>query len=114
MRSLAREFSATYCLTDDHQPLILRQEALYRYETIRPEVLDGALFTFVWIGPALLLLIEARPRDGKFAWQYAFARIENLYFSGLHKDKPVWGERITWNRDPSETFATVFDADKRS
>src|SRR6516162_3044209 len=59
MRDLAREFSATTTLDGVDQELRLVPQPLYRYEGSSPEVVDGALFTFVTgTDPELMLVIE--------------------------------------------------------
>ncbi len=71
MRALAQEFRAFFDVPEDKSELRLLPKPLYRYETNRPDLLDGALFAFVLAtDPEVLLVIEARPADGTPIWQY--------------------------------------------
>src|SRR5204863_4925247 len=72
MRDLVREFSATTTLDGVDQELRLVSQPLYRYESSSPDVVDGALFTFVTgTDPELMLVIEARRVSGGPVWQFA-------------------------------------------
>jgi hypothetical protein len=93
MRALAREFRAKQSTDTRGRAEFLRQltQPLFRYETSRPELLDGALFAFVeGTDPEVLLLFEARPVDGTPTWHYAFARMSGRGLHGWHKDQLVW------------------------
>ena len=85
MRALAREFRADYSAEARGRAAPLRQltQPLFRYETSRPERLDGALFTFVeGTDPEVLLLFEARPVGGTLTWHYGFARMSGRGLRG--------------------------------
>ncbi len=74
MHALAREFHAFFDSPRDQSELRLLPKPLYRYETNRRDLLDGALFAFVLTtDPEVLLVIEARPVDGTPVWHYGFA-----------------------------------------
>jgi hypothetical protein len=95
MRALAREFHAFFDLPENQSELRLLTQPLYRYETNRPDLIDGALFAFVQTtDPEVLLLLEARPIDGKAAWHYALARMSMVNLRARHKDQSVW--RVDW------------------
>jgi hypothetical protein len=95
MRTLAREFHAYFDLPRDQSELRLLTRPLYRYETSRPDLPDGALFAFVQTtDPEVLLLIEARPAGGALAWHYALARMSMVNLRAQHKERPVW--RVDW------------------
>ena len=72
----------------------LLPQPLYRYESTDPDLLDGALFTYVTSAgtdPEALLLIEARkpsPNDSPI-WHYAIARFTDLQLSVAHKGNEV-------------------------
>jgi hypothetical protein len=96
MGTLARDFSASSTDREDRRwELRLLPQPLYRYESTDPDVLDGALFTYVTTAgtdPEALLLIEARkpsPTDGPI-WHYAIARYTDLQLSVRHKGNEVF------------------------
>jgi hypothetical protein len=95
MRTLTRDFSAsTQDRNDRLWELRLLPQPLYRYESTDPNVLDGALFTFVTSAgtdPEALLVIEARkpsPNDRPI-WHYALARFTDLQLSVRYKGSEV-------------------------
>jgi hypothetical protein len=95
MRSLSRDFSAT---SQDKQArrweLRLLPQPLFRDESTDPDVIDGALFSFVTSAgtdPELLLVLEAR-RPGAndpHTWQFAVARFSDLQLWVRLKGKEV-------------------------
>jgi hypothetical protein len=107
MRDLAREFTATTVLEGVEQDLRLLTQPLHRQEKPTDEALDGALFTFVTgTDPELMLVIEARPADGKGdpVWHYAAGRFTDLPLKLRHKEIELWthtqGSPIDGRRDP--------------
>lgn len=93
MRELAREFSATTILEDVEQGLRLLTQPLHRQTKDTDEVLDSALFTFVTgTDPELMLVIEARPIDGKGepVWHFAAGRFTDLTLKLRHKKVELW------------------------
>jgi hypothetical protein len=91
MRDLAREFSATTTLDDVEQDLRLLPQPLYRYESTSPDVLDGALFTFVTgTDPELMLVIEARSTEGGAQWHFGAGRFTDLALKLRHKKAVLW------------------------
>ena len=71
MRSMAREFKG-YVFHGRKVPLRLMPQPLYRYESTKSHVLDGAIFgLFDGWDPEILLLIEARQTEGKTEWLIA-------------------------------------------
>lgn len=91
MRDLAREFSAATNLDGVDQELRLVPQPLYRYESSSPEVVDGALFTFVTgTDPELMLVIEARRIDGAPVWQYGAGRFTDLPLTLRRKEAVLW------------------------
>jgi hypothetical protein len=109
MRALARDFHAFFDLAENQSELRLLTHPLYRYEINRPDLIDGALFAFVQTtDPEVLLLLEARPINGKAAWHYAFARMSMVNLRARHKDQSVW--RVDWEPkfgDISLPYATL-------
>ncbi len=91
MRDLAREFSATTTLEGVEQDLRLLTQPLYRYESTLPDVVDGALFTFVTgTDPELMLVIEARQSAGQPVWHFAAGRFTDLSLTLRHKKAVLW------------------------
>jgi hypothetical protein len=96
MRSLMNEFTAR---SEDKQggqwELRLLPQPLYRYQSTDPEVLDGAVFSFVTSAgtdPEILLVIEARrnPEGDSHSWQFALARFSDLNLWVRHKGNEVF------------------------
>lgn len=106
MKSFAAQFSSTMlgwkADQSDRESLRLLPQPLYRYESKRSDVLDGAVFAFVQgTDPESLLLIEAFKVGNRFEWQYAFARRTSGELEGRHKDRIVWhADRFPANDDP--------------
>lgn len=109
LRALAQEFHAFFDTDDDKSELRLLTQPLYRYESKRSDLIDGALFAFVvTTDPEVLLAIEARPVDGKPAWHYGFARMSMVNLRAQHKDREVW--KAAWAvglQDPTGPYFTT-------
>jgi hypothetical protein len=114
MHALAREFHAFFDLPRDQSELRLLPKPLYRYETNRPDLQDGALFAFVLTtDPEVLLVIESRPVDGKPAWHYGFARMSMVNLRAQHKGRDVW--KVDWAyslQDPKQPYVTLRAPDR--
>jgi hypothetical protein len=106
MKALAGQFSSTMlgwkADKSDREPLRLLPQPLYRYDSKRTDLLDGAVFAFVQgTDPESLLLIEAFKVGDRFEWQFAFARRTSGELEGRHKDKIVWhADRFPANNNP--------------
>ncbi|TXT19271.1 MAG: hypothetical protein FD138_4358 [Planctomycetota bacterium] len=113
MKSLASQFSSTMlgwkADKSDREPLRLLPQPLYRYESKRSDVLDGAVFAFVQgTDPESLLLLEAFRVGDRFEWQFAFARRTSGELEGRHKDQIVWhADRFPANDDPRSTHRVL-------
>jgi len=109
MRALAHEFHAFFDAPEDRSELRLLPRPLYRYETNRPDLPDGALFAFVLTtDPEVLLMIEARPAGGASVWHYGFARMSMVNLRAKHKDRSVWS--VEWVNDlqaPGQPYVTL-------
>ena len=73
----------------------LLPQPLYRYESTDPEVIDGAVFSFVTSAgtdPEILLVIEARGTGAGSgpSWQYGLGRFSDLDLWVKHKGKEVY------------------------
>ena len=94
MRDIAEQFQADK--TDrqgDKRTLRILTQPLYRYDSARDDVLDGALFAFVeGTDPEVLLLVEARQTEKRSEWQYALCRLNSVRLQAKYKDRGVWDE----------------------
>lgn len=113
MKTLASQFSSTMlgwrANSSDREVLRLLPQPLYRYESRRPEVLDGAVFAFVQgTDPESLLLIEAYKSKDGFEWQFAFARRTSGELEGRHKEILVWhADRHPVSNNPRSTHFSL-------
>jgi hypothetical protein len=116
MQALAREFHAFFNAPEDRSELRLLPKPLYRYETERPRLLDGAMFAFVLTtDPEVLLMVEARPVEGTTAWHYGFARMSMVNLRAAHKEQTVW--TVDWVYDleaPNKPYVTLRAPDRRN
>jgi hypothetical protein len=76
MKEIARRF---HCRLSGNGPedqaLRLLPSAIYRYDSDRANVLDGALFAYVQgTDPEVILLVEAHRQNGQARWKYALTR----------------------------------------
>lgn len=95
MKALANEFSSTMlgwrADKKDRENLRLLPQPLYRYESKRADVIDGAVFAFVQgTDPESLLLIEAFQAGNRLEWQFGFARNTSGELEGRHRGTVVW------------------------
>lgn len=106
MKGFAAQFSSTMlgwrADKSDREELRLLPQPLYRYESKRSDLLDGAVFGFVQgTDPESLLLLEAFQNGKQFEWQFAFARRTSGELEARHKDKIVWhADRFPANDNP--------------
>ena len=115
MRGLAKEFSVKLQDTrEDKEKGVARElrmlnQPVFRYNSQNPDLLDGAMFAFVeGTDPEAWLLLEARKKDGKFTWQFAFARMNNDELHGYQKQAEVWKVAKTdapWQNPRELTYA---------
>jgi hypothetical protein len=114
MHTLASEFHASFDTDKDKTDLRLLSKPLYRYQSHRPDLLDGALFAFVLTtDPEVLLVIESRPVDGAAVWHFGFARMSMVNLRARHKDRDVWS--VPWATDyqnPNEPYVTLRVTDR--
>jgi hypothetical protein len=119
MRELTRAFSASSLdLEAKRWELRLLPQPLYRFESTDPDVLDGAVFSFVTSAgtdPEVLLIVEARKPSGSAApiWHYAIARFSDLALSVRLKGNEVFtADPIPWDapeQDPQQRYRTFRD-----
>jgi hypothetical protein len=94
MKQLVRRFSG-YSVNYDQKrwELNLLSQPLYRMPAPQPKVLDQAVFAMISTAgtdPEVLIVIEARPVDGKMHWQYAVCRFTDLKTWVSLDDQQVW------------------------
>jgi hypothetical protein len=96
MRALARRYSAHMARQDGQiEELRLLPQPLFRYEPEAgdPEVVDGAVFGYVWTtgtDPEVLLVIEARRAGGNLRWHFAAARFTNREAWVKDQKQEIW------------------------
>ena len=93
MRNLAREFTAQMRSGTQTHLLRLTPTPLYRFQSTNPDVLDGALFSYLWdngTDPEFLLLVEARKTADGQRWHYAPVRFTWREVWLKHNDQEVW------------------------
>ena len=92
MRQILREFSAMMNANGEWELRLLPQP-LMRYQPTDGDVVDGALFTFIWpkgTDPELILLLECRKTQDGLAWFYAPVRFSTRELWLNHEGKEVW------------------------
>ena len=113
MKLLASQFSSTMlgwrADKSDREVLRLLPQPLYRYDSKRSDVLDGAVFAFVQgTDPESLLLVEAFKTGVGFEWQFAFVRRTSGELEGRHKEVIVWhADRFPASNDSRSTHRSV-------
>jgi hypothetical protein len=98
IKKLAAEFTGHEFVQEKGQErkqleLKLLPTPLYKYPTSKTGVIDGALFALVsdaGTDPEVLLLIEAREKNGKVSWEYACGRFSDRELHVQRKDKEVF------------------------
>jgi hypothetical protein len=92
MKDLARRFTCRITGDRDGEELRLLPRPLYRYQTERNDLIDGALFAFVQgTDPEVILILEARRREGgQPDWKYAITRRSMLALEADFDGKRVW------------------------
>ena len=113
MKTLAGQFSSTMLGwrsdSTDREKLRLLPQPLYRYESNRPELIDGSVFAFVQgTDPETLLLIEAVKLQNSTEWQFAFVRRTSGELEGRWNDSVVWHvDRFPANDNPKSAYISL-------
>ncbi len=116
MGILARQFTAEFkreARYEEGGKLRLLSRPLYRYESTRDELQDGALFALAeGTSPQLNLLLESRQTSTGYEWQYALAPNNSVEYRVFHNGLEVWHLRQLappWpnSKNPLNTY-TVF------
>jgi hypothetical protein len=92
MKELARRFSCRLADGDDRgESLRFLPRPLYRYESERHDIVDGALFAFVQgTDPEVILTLEAAGKDSDVAWRYALTRRSMLALEADLDGQRIW------------------------
>jgi hypothetical protein len=93
MRQMMRQFTAHMDADNSNWELRALPQPLYRYGDEKSEIVDGALFTYVWskgTDPEVILLLECLKQEGKQGWYFAPIRFSNRALWLKHDDKEVW------------------------
>lgn len=112
LRDLAKEFKSIKTDRDGNRgDLRLLPQPIYRYDSPKRDIQDGALFAFVeGTDPETFLLLESRKTGAGFEWQFACARMNSTAFEVQHREKKVWSiEVLPWrdvtsHKEPYTTF----------
>lgn len=100
MRKISRRFTA-HMQADTPWELRLLTQPLFRYGKEESEVLDGALFAYVWTlgtDPELILLLECRRGDQGLGWHYAPVQFTNREAWLKCDGREIW--RIEPHQEP--------------
>lgn len=117
MKQLARKFTGYSINYDDKRwELSLLPQPIYRMPESQPEALDQAVFAMVTTAgtdPEVLLVIEARPVDGKMQWQYAVCRFSDLKTWVSLDEQEVWSfangtKGASTDADASRRYRFIF------
>lgn len=93
MRSLAREFTAQMRSGKNTHTLRLTPTPLFRFQSTNPDVLDGALFSFLWdngTDPEVLLLLEALKTAEGPRWHFTPVRFTWREVWLTRDEKELW------------------------
>ena len=77
----------------------LLTQPIYRYENVKGDLIDGAMFVFpLGTDPEAFLLIEAhRPQGGPAEWRFGAARMNGINLRVNHRGREVWNApQIPW------------------
>jgi hypothetical protein len=102
MRRLAKEFTGYVTVREDKRSdLRLLPTPLYRYPEAKTGVVDGALFALVVEGtdPEIVLVLEAREKDGETRWEYACGRFGVISMHLERGGKEVWSSVLNGKTD---------------
>jgi hypothetical protein len=105
MRNISKDFTVEKAERDSdlQQRMRLLTQPIFRYESTRNGVIDGAIFAFVQgTDPEVFLLLESREKEGGSVWHYALARMNSVVFRAGYKNQEVWTTDVV-------PWATVFD-----
>lgn len=103
MRRLTEEFEPHMLGQAGDETLRLLPQPLYRYQEPSGDLIDGALFGYVFSTTGtdvdFLLLLECRRTDGVASWYYTPARFTHREVWLTHDDREAW--RADFAGDPA-------------
>jgi hypothetical protein len=108
MRQLSRKFTA-HMEADGTWELRLLPQPLFRYGDEKGQVVDGALFTYVWTkgtDPEVVLLLECRKEGRELVWTYAPVRFSNRQVWLKQDGKEVW--RVAGHQEPGDATDLIY------
>jgi hypothetical protein len=109
LRQLSRAFAVRMEAVNGDWDLRLLPQPLFRYGDDGKEVVDGALFAYVWTtgtDPEFLLLLECRKTPRGMEWQFAPVRLTLRPLRLEHQGKEVW--RVGAHQEPPQTTALLY------
>jgi hypothetical protein len=97
MKELARRFKCRLSDPDRKtEELRFLPRPIFRYQTDRKDLIDGALFAYVQgTDPEVVLVLEAARRDGKIEWRYALTRRTAHGVEAELDGKPHWSVPVS-------------------
>ncbi len=93
MRNIVREYTVLMRSGEQTHTLRLAPTPLFRFQSTNPDVLDGALFSFLWdngTDPEFLLLLEARETAEGHRWHFAPVRFTNREIWLTRGNQELW------------------------
>ena len=120
LRQLSRAFAIHMEAVNGNWELRLLPQPLFRYGTEAQEVIDGALFSYVWTtgtDPEFLLMLECRKTPEGPRWHYAPVLFTTRALRLEHNGREVW--KIEAHKEPPSPssllyttgFVRMFDVD---
>lgn len=112
MRQILRDFTG-YMEANGEWELRPLPQPLMRYQPVDSDVVDGALFAYIWpkgTDPELILLLECRKTATGLEWRYAPARFSTRALWLKHAGKEVWrGESLVHanNSNPAKSYVSA-------
>jgi hypothetical protein len=92
MRQIMDDFSA-YMEANGKWELRLLTRPLMRYQPVDSDIVDGALFTYIWpkgTDPELLMLLECRKTKAGVEWRFAPARFSTREMWLKRDGNEIW------------------------
>jgi hypothetical protein len=107
MRAISRDLHA-FMETDGKWELRLLPQPLLRYQPTEGDVIDGALFSWVWSGrgtdPEVVVAVECYRSSQGLGWRYAPARMTTREVWLTHAGREVW--RVPAHREEGKEICT--------
>ncbi len=107
MRAISRDLHASM-EADGKWELRLLPQPLFRYQPTEGDVVDGALFAWVWTkgtDPEVIVAVECHRTKQGLEWRCAPLRFTNREAWLTHKDKEIW--RVPVHREEEGEVCTA-------